>query len=118
MVWDTGSDWLVIESVECDTCIPPVYDYTLNPSTYSKQYGSESSRNYGSTSTKGYLANDRICLSASSKADLTDKRQACVDGFRFFMITWQEGMNDIDGILGMTSDYENGGPLFIKSLKD
>jgi hypothetical protein len=27
-------------------------------------------------------------------------------------------MNDIDGILGMTSDFENGGPLFIKSLKE
>ena len=28
VVWDTGSDWLVIESAECDSCIPPVYDYT------------------------------------------------------------------------------------------
>jgi len=34
------------------------------------------------------------------------------------MITWQQGMNEIDGILGMTSDYKNGGPLFIKMLKE
>jgi len=26
-------------------------------------------------------------------------------------------MNDIDGILGMSSDYKNNGALFIKSLK-
>jgi hypothetical protein len=27
-------------------------------------------------------------------------------------------MNEIDGILGMTSNFKNGGPLFIEALKD
>lgn len=62
VVWDTGSDWLVMEVTECDTCKEPKYDPSQNPDSHLPIPNSEGVRDYGSTSTDGFQAFDTVCL--------------------------------------------------------
>ena len=34
VVWDTGSDWLVMETMDCETCFEPTYDFSQNPDSF------------------------------------------------------------------------------------
>jgi len=126
VVWDTGSDWLVMELEECETCKAPKYDPSQNPDSYKPIPGTEVVRDYGSTSTEGFLATDKVCLPEFNKE--TDE-MGCIEGFKLFMINWQKGMDEIDGILGLMSNSknpitdapypENGyGALFVPALYD
>ena len=74
--------------------------------------GTYGERSYGSLHTTGYEALDTVCLTSDS--------QNCVQDFRWFAVTYQDGgLYDFqDGILGMVpyfNDY-NKGPLFILDL--
>ena len=74
VVFDTGSDWLVIKSILCDKeyCEGDTYDLAN-----SIQVGYElSDRIYGSAAIIGYEYTDVVCL------ELT----ACVEDFEFFAI--------------------------------
>jgi len=118
VVYDTGSDWLVVEGAVCTNCQGNTYD--IQPSLDSgiaKQTGLETSdRLYGSASLKGKEYSDTVCILFS----------ACVENFEFFYIEDQKGISEpIDGILGMSrdkpfhiapdSDKENG-PLYVENL--
>ena len=104
VVWDTGSDWLVMEVKECDSCFDPKYDPSENLDSFKPIPNSESHRDYGSTSTDGYLAHDRVCLPEPNQ---DTSEIGCLDKFKLFMITWQTGMDEIDGILGMMANHKN-----------
>ena len=116
VVYDTGSDWLVIESHTCSNCEGDKYDprkSTGKPKQISKEM---SERNYGSASLKGHEWTDKVCLTLST----------CVPEFEFFMFEQQSGIAEpIDGILGLSRNNafhiapDQGnmtGPLYIETL--
>ena len=72
VVFDTGSDWLVIESHLCDTCEGNTYDTTA--STIIGTTTSE--RLYGSAVMRGVEHHDTVCVLLS----------ACVYEFEYFAI--------------------------------
>jgi hypothetical protein len=41
----------------------------------------------------------------------------CVPSFQFFGILDQTGLEDLDGILGLSPDISSNGPSFIGNLK-
>ena len=95
VVFDTGSDWLVVEGSDCAKCDGNTYD--IQPSLSSGQArklsrGDPSVRVYGSAELEGYEYADTVCLSLAS----------CVYNFEFFLIEDQVGIKEpIDGILGL-----------------
>jgi len=72
VVFDTGSDWLVIESHLCDTCEGNTYDTSESVITGTKI----SERLYGSVSLKGVEHHDTVCILLST----------CVYEFEYFAI--------------------------------
>ena len=118
VVYDTGSDWLVVEGNSCSSCEGNKYNPANSESTAEKQSGGISERNYGSASLTGYEYKDRVCLQLDS----------CLDDFEFFLIESQTGIAEpIDGILGLARNNafhiapDNGntsGPLYVEALFD
>jgi len=78
VVWDTGSDWTIVESHECDSCYTPVYDHATETS-FSVIADTEGERNYGSTWTSGYEAFDMVCI--------TNSIGSCATDFQWFVVT-------------------------------
>ena len=78
IVYDTGSDWLVVEGSECTNCEGNTYD--IGPSVDADQAISlsetSSERNYGSASLTGKEWTDTVCILFT----------ACVNNFEFFLI--------------------------------
>ena len=118
VVYDTGSDWLVVEGYECSNCEGNVYDPTDSQVNPIKLVQVESERSYGSAQLTGYEYLDRVCINLST----------CIDTFEYFLMTSQIGINEpIDGILGMARnepfilnpDAGNiSGPLLIEALAE
>ena len=78
VVYDTGSDWLVVEGADCTTCQGNTYDPQPSIDTGLATVVSEtqSERNYGSASLKGREYTDTVCILFS----------ACVPEFEYFLI--------------------------------
>ena len=78
VIYDTGSDWLVVESSTCDNCAGDRYN--INSSVQAgtaKQISSENSeRNYGSASLVGKEYTDTVCVQLDN----------CVTDFRFLLV--------------------------------
>ena len=116
VVYDTGSDWLVVEGSNCSNCEGNTYDTSTSQGTPKKVATEISERNYGSASLTGYEYTDKVCITLSM----------CLDTFEFFLIESQKGINEpIDGILGLSRNYpfhvaqtgENTtGPLYVEHL--
>ena len=115
VVFDTGSDWLVIESHLCDTCEGNTYDTSTSTLVGNKI----SERTYGSATLKGVEHHDTVCTLLS----------ACVYEFEYFAIYEQFGIGEpIDGVLGLArpntfyySGYEGTGkstygPLYLQEM--
>lgn len=76
VVFDTGSDWLVIEDESCTTCEGNTY----NAASSGVQVGTGiSTRSYGSAEVTGTEFKDTVCMLLS----------ACVDNFEYFAIYTQ-----------------------------
>lgn len=93
VLFDTGSDWLVVEGRDCENCLGARYD--PNTSTYFETVSQVShSIEYGSFfSLRGKYVRDQVCLRSFS---------LCVDPFEFFLVEDQKGIEkELDGILGM-----------------
>ena len=73
VVWDTGSDWLVVQSMGCSNCKGNMYD-TTKPTVVEN---TKTERNYGSASLKGFVYSDKVCMSGAS----------CVNSFKYFGVT-------------------------------
>ena len=72
VIFDTGSDWLVIESDECSNCEGNTYD-----TSRSIKVGENfSTRIYGSANLEGLEYKDTVCVLLNS----------CVDDFEFFAV--------------------------------
>jgi Eukaryotic aspartyl protease len=75
VIYDTGSDWVVMEGKNCTNCEGDTYDPTT-ASIQSKQMTTEiSTRQYGNMLFYGTEYMDRICI---------NKLQGCVDNFQYF----------------------------------
>ena len=83
VIYDTGSDWLTIESNLCDTCLNHTYDHSQS-STFSF-YGTEIVEHlYGSAALYGYDVKDKTWLD--------DAGTTYVEDFEFFEIHSQTGL--------------------------
>ena len=87
VVYDTGSDWLVIEAHTCATCLDNKYDHTLS-SSYILVDQDYVEHLYGSAALYGYDVKDRVSLDS-------DATSAKVDSFEFFNIHQQTGLVSI-----------------------
>ena len=98
VVFDTGSDWLIVEVEECATCLQNRYETALSEA-FVKLQGTYGERLYGSLSTSGYEALDTVCF--------TSDPNHCVENFQWFAVTFQDGglAPFKDGILGLTTVY-------------
>ena len=118
VVYDTGSDWLVVEGSPCNNCEGNKYNPSDSETNSELQPGGKSERNYGSASLEGYEYKDRVCIELGN----------CVDEFEFFLITSQVGIAEpIDGILGLSRNKafhvnpdagNTSGPLYVEALYD
>jgi len=54
---------------------------------------------------------DQACLGPATSS-------FCVKNFTFFGVVEQEGLDDLDGILGLSPDYSSNGPSYISKLKE
>ena len=112
VIFDTGSDWLVIEDTLCEEC----EGNTFNGRTGTRIGARETERTYGNAWMRGVEYENTICLLLS----------ACVANFEYFGIWEQEGIQEpIDGILGLArGDYyfhlgdrtRQPGPLYIDGM--
>lgn len=116
VVYDTGSDWLVVESSTCTTCLGTNYDITTSTDSVQVQ-ATKSERLYGSAALEGYEYTDTVCIKDASNNSL------CASAFEYFLIDKQTGLSsEIDGILGMSmggtvTGYTTG-PLLVDKLQD
>jgi hypothetical protein len=119
LVFDTGSDMMVVETDLCPSCIQPVFN-TSESSTYTRVgYTSMSdliTMDYLSASLVGYNATDTISISSSAGVS--------VSNMPFMAVAVQTGFTkDFDGILGLSRQYvDTDGsfkhqPLFIEQAQ-
>ena len=118
VVYDTGSDWLVVEGSDCSTCEGNTYDISvsLDSGEAVALADQTSSRSYGSAELEGKEYTDTVCILFT----------ACVENFEFFLIEKQTGINEpIDGIMGMSRNNpfhispgapNTTGPLYVEHL--
>ena len=77
VVFDTGSDWLVVEGKNCSNCEGNTYNPLKSAGNAQKVSTKLSERNYGSASLVGNEWKDKVCI------DLNH----CVNDFEFFLIS-------------------------------
>ena len=119
LIYDTGSDWLVVEGADCKKCSGQLYD--PQASSFFEQVDSRTeSKTYGSfMSVKGLTVKDQVCLI---------KKDVCVDPMYFFLVSDQTGIpDDADGIFGLAQGefprgfnmpkYYNVGELYLTYLR-
>ena len=95
VIFDSASDWLLVEGSDCETCKGDKYFYESS-AFYSQFSGQTEGRNFGTIlHLEGMKVTDQVCLVAGT---------ACVNPYPFFLITDQYGLpsDTVDGILGLT----------------
>ena len=77
VIFDTGSDWLMIESTDCKTCEGAKYDW--DKSTYfNRRTVVQENRTYGTIiHLQGYRVTDQVCLG---------RGENCVSPFSWLLI--------------------------------
>ena len=76
VVFDTGSDWLVMEGKTCSNCEGNKYNPSISNGKPKRISTKSSERNYGSASLVGYEWTDKVCIDLGH----------CVEDFEFFLI--------------------------------
>jgi Eukaryotic aspartyl protease len=64
LIFDTGSDWLVVEDLNCATCESKRFNKTTS-TTFEVNSTATKALNYGSASLKGYTGNDTVGLDST-----------------------------------------------------
>ena len=108
VVWDTGSDWLVVASYECSTCNHTNYDFSSESSF--TDLGDAMELVYGSAYCEGYNATDDVCT-------VSNDSTSCVS-MEWMVMDYQEGFDGTSGIAGLSTGLGNWetGPLVIQEL--
>lgn len=108
VVWDTGSDWLIVASEQCETCNGQKYDSSQDQS-YVQVEQSDMTIQYGSGAARGYRSSASVCMEG--------EKQSCTD-MDFILVEEQKGLDYISGIVGLStgqSQYADG-DLIIEEL--
>lgn len=115
VIYDTGSDWLALDTDFCSTCIQPVFN-TSQSATYANESDSIINQQYGSA--------DLYAVSASDSISVDNTPSTRLASFNFLAVSSQRGIQEsFDGILGMSRQMslpeENfqTGPLLVDKLK-
>ena len=77
VVYDTGSDWLVMDGVSCASCEGNKYDPADSIGDPVRVTSKTSERNYGSASLTGQEWTDKVCINIGN----------CVENFEYFLIS-------------------------------
>ena len=77
--FDTGSDWLVVEIDQCNTCHGNTYDTSQSYTYRRNERGRETTMDYSSLFLEGFEAFDTVCFL---------RKDMCVDSFKWFAITY------------------------------
>jgi len=73
VVFDTGSDWLVVQGKDCESCLGRKFD---GAEFGQPQSSFDSERLYGSAALVGREYKDKVCLNP----------RACVPDFEYYLI--------------------------------
>ena len=73
VVYDTGSDWIVVEGKSCTNCPGKNYDPATSTSA-KKKNSTLIQRNYGQATFFGTSWTDKVCLN----------EEVCLDSFEYF----------------------------------
>ena len=126
LIFDTGSDWMTVESASCENCRGLNFD-TDASSSFSFVGDTTSMREYGSAALKGIEVSDKVCLLKDEQRNTGD---VCLKNFEWFLITHQAGINArIDGVLGLSrsimaeeeqedESVRDIGPLLVNQLSE
>ena len=118
LIYDTASDWLMVEGSICDSCEGNTYniDPNLQLGIAKKITTSKVERRYGNATLMGREYTDTVCILFS----------ACVENFQFYLIEDQLGLKEpYDGVLGMARNHaahlepnlgNTTGPLYVENL--
>ena len=107
VIYDTGSDWLIVEGADCVNCEGNTYDISLSLQTGTavKTSSDIMKKEFGSAKFLGETYTDEVCLLFS----------ACVENFEFFYVVAQDGMEEpVDGNVGMARNE----PFFFKNSSE
>lgn len=92
MIYDTGSDWLAVDTDVCTSCFDPVFNSAQSTSFVNTT--TPHNLLYGSAELDGHLVNDHAYLSHPNLG---------VEDFPFIAVWQQVGISeDFDGILGLS----------------
>ena len=69
VIYDTGSDWLALDTEFCASCIQPVFN-TSSSTTYKNESTTEIDQMYGSATLVALNASDQISLDNSTDTKL------------------------------------------------
>ena len=126
VVYDTGSDWLCVESIDCKNGRAQKFNYNDSKSLVRLE-SEESRREYGSAVLNGVEVKDITCLAPYSSAEISGGSAAlCKPDFEWFMVSSERGLNDdYAGVIGLArSKFKPGegerdeGPLLVKEMAD
>ena len=81
MVFDTGSDWIVLQSTECSDCLGAKGFDKEKSATFQQLPGPETQLEYGSAALKGFAVEDEVCIGS-----------LCLPKMEWFYVTEQVGM--------------------------
>lgn len=114
IVFDTGSSWLVMETIDCTDCIS-TYDYSANTVTYNELPDTDMTQSYADgTSISGTVAIDWVCLQSDT--------DTCVTDFPWMNVQEIGLGDDLNGIMGMCADptaiSDDIAPNYIQYLYD
>lgn len=118
VVYDTGSDYLVIQANDCTDCLSDLFNQDTS-TTYKVVDATEQTQTYGSAEVTGIIASDTTAFD--------DAWALKADDFNFFLAKSQYGIDDaFDGIFGMArnanaaqmADGFVNGPLLMHKLKE
>ena len=62
VVFDTGSDWLIVETTNCRTCKANRFEIEDSTSFQPYRSGTVTEISYGTLQTKGFEAIDYVCI--------------------------------------------------------
>ena len=79
LIYDTGSDWVVVSSAQCSSCKGSEEKYDPEASNNYLEVGRTEDKTYGySMSLKGRTVMDQVCLT---------KKDVCIDPLYFFLVS-------------------------------
>lgn len=111
MIFDTGSNWLWVNSRFCENCAPKMEKFDERNSSTFSFYNVVLDLHYGSGDVYGYNSHDRVCI----------VKGKCANNFSFMTIGMQRGLSTLrtSGIVGMSPNhFEKMGDLFIEKMRD